>query len=119
MATLTKFEGHWLLTVHHKGNLATDQKSSGPKIRRLPSNLNHMLNLNLFLNLQDLEKPPSTLSFPVLTDHFLKANKNRSKNTQGLYEYVLRSYNSGKPLPTNQIVEPSLLEPLMPVGTGV
>ena len=36
-----------------------------------------------------------------MTDHFLKANKNRSKNTQDLYEYVLRSYNSGKPLPTN------------------
>ena len=55
----------------------------------------------LILELTGFSKPTSTLSFPVLTDHFLKANKNRSKNTQDLYEYVLRSYNSGKPLPTN------------------
>ena len=99
MATLYQNKGHWLLTVHHKGRRLT--RSLGTKDKKVAKQLKPYVESQLILELTGFSKPTSTLSFPVLTDHFLKANKNRSKNTQDLYEYVLRSYNSGKPLPTN------------------
>ena len=99
MATLYQNKGHWLLTVHHKGRRLT--RSLGTKDKKVAKQLKPYVESQIILELTGFSKPTSTLSFPVLTDHFLKANKNRSKNTQDLYEYVLRSYNSGKPLPTN------------------
>ena len=99
MATLYQNKGHWLLTVHHKGRRLP--RSLGTKDKKVANQLKPYVETQLILELTGFIKPTSTLSFPVLTDHLLKANKNRSKNTQDLYEYVLRSYNSGKPLPTN------------------
>ena len=99
MAILYQNKGHWLLTVHHKGRRLT--RSLGTKDKKVAKQLKPYVESQLIFELTGFSKPTSTLSFPVLTDHFLKANKNRSKNTQDLYEYVLKSYNSGKPLPTN------------------
>ncbi len=99
MATLYQNKGHWLLTVQHQGKRLT--RSLRTKDKKVAKQLKPYVESQLILELTGFSKPTSTLSFPVLTDHFLKANKNRSKNTQDLYEYVLKSYLNGNPLPTN------------------
>ena len=99
MATLYQNKGHWLLTVHHKGRRLT--RSLGTKDKKVAKKLKPYVESQLILELTGFLKPKKNLSFIVLADHFLKANNNRSKNTQDLYEYVMRSYNSGKPLPKN------------------
>jgi integrase len=99
MATLYQNKGHWLLTVHHKGRRLT--KSLGTKDKKVAKQLKPYVESELLLELTGLKKATSQVAFPVLTDKFLKADKKRAKKTQELYEYVLRTYNSGKPLPLN------------------
>ena len=99
MATLYQNKGHWLLTVHHKGRRLT--KSLGTKDKKVAKYLKPYVESELLLELTGLKKATSQVAFPVLTDKFLKADKKRSPKTQELYEYVLRTYNSGKPLPLN------------------
>ena len=71
------------------------------KEKKVAKHLKPYVESELLLELTGLKKATSQVAFPVLTDKFLKADKKRSKRTQELYEYVLRSYNSGKPLPLN------------------
>jgi len=97
MATLYQNKGHWLLTVHHKGRRLT--RSLQTKDKKVAKQLKPYVESELLLELTGLKKAISQVPFPVLTDKFLKADKKRAKKTQELYEYVLKSYNSGKPLP--------------------
>ena len=99
MATLYQNKGHWLLTVHHKGRRLT--RSLGTKDKKVAKQLKPYVESQLILELTGLKKTTPALAFPVLSDRFLKASNKRAKSTQDLYEYVLKSYISGKPLPTN------------------
>jgi len=99
MATLYQNKGHWLLTVQYKGRRLT--RSLRTKDKKVAKQLKPYVESQLILELTGLKKTTPALAFPVLSDRFLKASNKRAKSTQDLYEYVLKSYISGKPLPTN------------------
>ena len=99
MATLYQNKGHWLLTVQYQGRRLT--RSLRTKDKRVAKQLKPYIESQLILELTGLKKRTSVITFPDLAAKFLKANTKRSKNTQKLYKYVLRSYINGKPLPTN------------------
>ena len=99
MATLYQNKGHWLLTVQYQGRRLT--RSLRTKDKRVAKQLKPYIESQLILELTGLKKRTSVITFPDLAAKFLKANTKRSKNTQKLYKYVLRSYINDKPLPTN------------------
>ena len=99
MATLYQNKGHWLLTVQYQGRRLT--RSLRTKDKKVAKQLKPYIESQLILELTGLKKRTSTVSFPDLAAKFLKANTKRSKNTQKLYKYILRSYINGNPLPTN------------------
>ena len=99
MATLYQNKGHWLLTVQYKGRRLT--RSLRTKDKKVAKQLKPYVESQLILELTGLKKTTPALAFPVLSDRFLKASNKRAKSTQDLYEYILKSYISGKPLPTN------------------
>jgi len=99
MATLYQNKGHWLLTVQYKGRRLT--RSLRTKDKKVAKQLKPYVESQLILELTGLKKTTPSLAFPVLADRFLKASNKRAKNTQDLYEYVLKSYLNGNPLPTN------------------
>ena len=99
MATLYQNKGHWLLTVQYQGRRLT--RSLRTKDKKVAKQLKPYIESQLILELTGLKKRTSVIPFPDLAAKFLKANTKRSKNTQKLYKYVLRSYINGKPLPTN------------------
>ena len=99
MATLYQNKGHWLLTVQYQGRRLT--RSLRTKDKKVAKQLKPYIESQLILELTGLKKRTSVIPFPDLAAKFLKANTKRSKNTQKLYKYVLRSYINDKPLPTN------------------
>ena len=99
MATLYQNKGHWLLTVQYQGKRLT--RSLRTKDKKVAKQLKPYVESQLILELTGLKKSINPISFPALSTRFLKASKKRSKNTQDLYEYVLKSYLNGNPLPTN------------------
>ena len=99
MATLYQNKGHWLLTVQYQGRRLT--RSLRTKDKKVAKQLKPYIESQLILELTGLKKRTSVITFPDLAAKFLKANTKRSKNTQKLYKYVLRSYINDKPLPTN------------------
>ena len=99
MATLYQNKGHWLLTVQYQGRRLT--RSLRTKDKRVAKQLKPYIESQLILELTGLKKRTSVITFPDLAAKFLKANTKRSKNTQKLYKYILRSYINDNPLPTN------------------
>ena len=99
MATLYQNKGHWLLTVQYQGRRLT--RSLRTKDKKVAKQLKPYIESQLILELTGLKKSTSAIPFPDLASRFLKANNKRSINTQKLYEYVLNTYISGKPLPEN------------------
>ena len=99
MATLYQNKGHWLLTVQYQGKRLT--RSLRTKDKKVAKQLKPYVESQLILELTGLKKAINPIGFPALSTKFLKASKKRSKNTQDLYEYVLKSYLNGNPLPTN------------------
>jgi len=99
MATLYQNKGHWLLTVQYQGKRLT--RSLRTKDKKVAKQLKPYIESQLILELIGLKKSTPSLAFPELSNKFLKGNNKRAKSTQKLYEYVLNSYISGKPLPTN------------------
>ena len=99
MATLYQNKGHWLLTVQYQGRRLT--RSLRTKDKKVAKQLKPYIESQLILELTGLKKRTSTVPFPDLAAKFLKANTKRSKNTQKLYKYILRSYINDNPLPTN------------------
>jgi len=99
MATLYQNKGHWLLTVQYQGRRLT--RSLRTKDKKVAKQLKPYIESQLILELTGLKKRTSTVPFPDLAAKFLKANTKRSKNTQKLYKYILRSYINDNSLPTN------------------
>ena len=99
MASIYKNRNVWYLSVTIGKNRAT--RSLRTTDRKVAKQLKPYIESQLILELTGLKKRTSTVPFPDLAAKFLKANTKRSKNTQKLYKYVLRSYINDKPLPTN------------------
>ena len=99
MATLYQNKGHWLLTVQYQGRRLT--RSLRTKDKKVAKQLKPYIESQLILELTGLKKRTSVVPFPDLAAKFLKANTKRSKNTQKLYKYILRSYINDNSLPTN------------------
>jgi len=99
MASIYKNRNVWYLSVAIGNNRVT--RSLRTSDYKVAKQLKPYIESQLILELTGLKKRTSTVPFPDLAAKFLKANTKRSKNTQKLYKYILRSYINGNPLPTN------------------
>ena len=99
MASIYKNNNTWYLSVTIGKNRAT--RSLMTTDYKVAKELKPYIESQLILELTGLKKRTSVVPFPDLAAKFLKANTKRSKNTQKLYKYILRSYINGNPLPTN------------------
>ena len=100
MASIYKNRNVWYLSVTIGKNRAT--RSLRTSDYKVAKQLKPYIESQLILELTGLKKRTSVIPFPDLAAKFLKANTKRSKNTQKLYKYILRSYINVNPLPTNQ-----------------
>jgi len=99
MASIYKNRNVWYLSVAIGNNRVT--RSLRTSDYKVAKQLKPYIESQLILELTGLKKRTSVVPFPDLAAKFLKANTKRSKNTQKLYKYILRSYINGNPLPTN------------------
>jgi len=99
MASIYKNRNVWYLSVTIGNDRAT--RSLRTSDYKVAKQLKPYIESQLILELTGLKKRTSVVPFPDLAAKFLKANTNRSKNTQKLYKYILRSYINDNPLPTN------------------
>ena len=99
MASIYKNNNTWYLSVTIGKNRAT--RSLMTTDYKVAKELKSYIESQLILELTGLKKRTSVISFPDLAAKFLKANNKRSKNTQKLYKYILRSYINDNSLPTN------------------
>jgi len=99
MASIYKKGNVWYLSVIIGKNRAT--RSLRTSDYKVAKQLKPYIESQLILELTGLKKRTSTVPFPDLAAKFLKANTKRSKNTQKLYKYILRSYINDNSLPTN------------------
>jgi len=99
MASIYKNNNTWYLSVTIGKNRAT--RSLRTKDKRVAKQLKPYIESQLILELTGLKKRTSVVPFPDLAAKFLKANTKRSKNTQKLYKYILRSYINDNSLPKN------------------
>ena len=99
MASIYKNRNVWYLSVTIDKNRAT--RSLRTSDYKVAKQLKTYIESQLILELTGLKKRTSVIPFPDLAAKFLKAYTKRSKNTQKLYKYILRSYINDKPLPTN------------------
>ena len=99
MASIYKNRNVWYLSVTIDKNRAT--RSLRTSDYKVAKQLKPYIESQLILELTGLKKRTSTVPFPDLAAKFLKANTKRSKNTQKLYKYILRSYINDNSLPTN------------------
>jgi len=99
MASIYKNNNTWYLSVTIGKNRAT--RSLSTTDYKVAKQLKPYIESQLILELTGLKKRTSVIPFPDLAAKFLKANTKRSKNTQKLYKYILRSYINDNSLPTN------------------
>ena len=99
MASIYKNRNVWYLSVAIGNNRVT--RSLRTSDYKVAKQLKPYIESQLILELTGLKKRTSVVPFPDLAAKFLKANTKRSKNTQKLYKYILRSYINDNPLPTN------------------
>ena len=99
MASIYKNNNTWYLSVTIGKNRAT--RSLMTTDYKVAKELKPYIESQLILELTGLKKRTSVVPFPDLAAKFLKANTKRSKNTQKLYKYILRSYINDNSLPTN------------------
>ena len=99
MASIYKNRNVWYLSVTIGKNRAT--RSLRTSDYKVAKQLKPYIESQLILELTGLKKRTSVVPFPDLAAKFLKANTKRSKNTQKLYKYILRSYINDNSLPTN------------------
>ena len=99
MASIYKNRNVWYLSVTIGKNRAT--RSLMTTDYKVAKELKPYIESQLILELTGLKKRTSVVPFPDLAAKFLKANTKRSKNTQKLYKYILRSYINDNSLPTN------------------
>ena len=99
MASIYKNGKYYYLSVTLDGkrisrSLGTDDFTISKRLR------NHV-EFNILKELHSVEVKKPDLTFDQLVTRYLKTNHNWSKKTKELKNYVLNSYQSGKPLPTN------------------
>jgi len=99
MASIYKNNNTWYLSVTIGKNRAT--RSLRTTDYKVAKQLKPYIESQLILELTGLKKRTSVVPFPDLAAKFLKANTKRSKNTQKLYKYILRSYINDNSLPNN------------------
>ena len=99
MASIYKKRNVWYLSVTIGKNRTT--RSLRTSDYKVSKQLKPYIESQLILELTGLKKRTSVIPFPDLAAKFLKANNKRSKNTQKLYKYILRSYINDNSLPTN------------------
>ena len=99
MASIYKNRNVWYLSVTIGKNRATRSLKTSDYM--VAKQLKPYIESQLILELTGLKKRTSVVPFPDLAAKFLKADKKRSKNTQKLYKYILRSYINDNSLPTN------------------
>ena len=99
MASIYKKRNVWYLSVTIGKNRTT--RSLRTSDYKVAKQLKPYIESQLILELTGLKKRTSVIPFPDLAAKFLKANTKRSKNTQKLYKYILRSYINDNSLPTN------------------
>jgi len=99
MASIYKNNNTWYLSVTIGKNRAT--RSLRTSDYKVAKQLKPYIESQLILELTGLKKRTPVVPFPDLAAKFLKANTKRSKNTQKLYKYILRSYINDNSLPTN------------------
>ena len=99
MASFYKNNNTWYLSV----NIGNKRKSKSLKTDdyKVARALKPHIESRLITDLTGLKKRIFVIPFPDLAAKFLKANTKRSKNTQKLYKYILRSYINDNSLPTN------------------
>ena len=98
MASFYRNNGTWYISLGYNGkrkskSLKTSDYSVALKLKPYAES-------QLISELTGLNKKHKELSFKDMSQEFLK-QKCRSKNTQLIYENVIRRYNLEKPLPTN------------------
>jgi len=98
MASIYKNNGTWYISLGYNGkrkskSLKTSDYSIALKLKPYAESqlISELTGLNY------VRKEPS---FNELSEQFLR-QKGRAKNTQLMYENVIKCYNNGKPLPTN------------------
>ena len=99
MATMYQKRGVWYVSASiGKRRLS---KSLRTKDKQVAKSLKPITELELLSNLSGITQQTQNLSFDDLVRQYLKADHNWSKRTKELNDYVFKSYQSGKPLPTN------------------
>ena len=99
MATLYKNRNVWYITVSTGNKRLT--RSLRTKDKQVAKQLKPTAELELLSQLSGATQQIKNLPFDELVRCYLKADHNWSKRTRELNDYVFRSYQSGKPLPTN------------------
>ena len=99
MATLYKNRGIWYITTSIGSKRIT--RSLRTKDKRIAWKLKPAVELELLSQLSGVKQPTKDVPFDELVRLYLEADHNWSKRTKELNDYVFKSYQSGKPLPTN------------------
>ena len=99
MATLYKNRGIWYITTSIGSKRIT--RSLRTKDKRIAWKLKPAVELELLSQLSGVKQRAKDVPFDELVRLYLEADHNWSKRTKELNDYVFKSYQSGKPLPTN------------------
>ena len=98
MASLYKNNGTWYISLGYNGKRKS--KSLKTNDYNIALKLKPYAESKLISELTGFNKPDRKLTFKELSDKFLK-QKDRSKNTQLIYENVYKCHLAGRPLPSN------------------
>ena len=98
MASLYKKNNTWFLSVYINGKRATKSLKTESKI--VANKLKLHAEYQLIAELMGFNNHDKELTFKELSSMYL-TEKNRSINTQKIYENVFKCYIEGKPLPSN------------------
>ena len=99
MATLYKNRNIWYITVSAGNKRLT--RSLRTKDKQVARQLKPGAELELLSLLSGVTQQTQNVPFDELVRLYLKVDRNWSKRTKELNEYVFKSYLSGKPLPSN------------------
>ena len=99
MATLYKNRNIWYITVSAGNKRLT--RSLRTKDKQVARQLKPGAELELLSLLSGVTQQTQNIPFDELVRLYLKVDRNWSKRTKELNEYVFKSYLSGKPLPSN------------------
>ena len=99
MATVYKNKDRWYITVHLNGERLT--RSLKTKDKRVALRLKPQFESELISELTGLKVRCENLTFPELSDRFIKHHTHWAESTHKLIKYILSCYIQDKPLPSN------------------